>query len=139
MTAARRPQSDDRAGDLVVRRFSDAGWADQANEGDNSAERLARAKQAGYRRKQLLAGEGDVHLTYVRMGPGFTVDPHSHDAQEIIHIIGGSLTPDGSSDELTRGDSLVIPSGHIYGFRTGDDGVEFLIYRPRAAGIDHVT
>jgi quercetin dioxygenase-like cupin family protein len=126
-------------GEFVVRKFSDGKWSDESSPGDNPAAMMARAKAAGYRRKQLLAGEGDVHLTYIEMGPGFTVEPHSHNAREIIHILDGGLTPAGGGDELGTGDSLVIPAGHVYGFTCGGDGVKFLIFRPSAAGIDHVA
>jgi quercetin dioxygenase-like cupin family protein len=122
----------------VIRRFEASEWSDQSKPGDNSEEMLERARAAGYRRKPLLTGEGDVFLTYVEMGPGFTVAPHSHDAQEIIHVIGGSLTPSGTDTELTTGDSVVIPAGHVYGFQCGDEGVKFLIFRPSEAGIAHV-
>ena len=125
--------------ELLIRRFDDGKWADEAHEGDNPAEMMERAKASGYRRKSLLAGEGEVHLTYIEMGPGFTVDPHSHNAQEVIHVLDGGLTPAGSDSELTAGDSLVIPAGYVYGFTCGQRGVKFLIFRPSDAGIEHVS
>jgi quercetin dioxygenase-like cupin family protein len=124
--------------ELLVRKFDDGEWADESTAGENPAEMMARAKESGYRRKRLLAGEGDVHLTYIEMGPGFTVDPHSHNAREVIHVLAGGLTPAGTADELTAGDSLVVPAGNVYGFTCGSEGVKFLIFRPSDAGISHV-
>jgi quercetin dioxygenase-like cupin family protein len=125
--------------DLTVRRFETSEWSEEETKGDNTAEQLERARAGGYRRKRLLAGEGDVFLTHVEMGPGFVVEPHSHNAREVIHVLAGSLTPQGGGDELTTGDSIVIPAGHVYGFRCGKNGVKFLIFRPTQAGIDHVA
>src|SRR3954453_12474481 len=112
--------------ELLIRRFDDGDWADESHAGESPTEMMERAKASGYRRKQLLRGEGDVHLTYIEMGPGFTVDPHSHNAREVIHVLEGGLTPAGSQDELTAGDSLVIPAGYVYGFTCGREGVKFL-------------
>lgn len=118
---------------LVVRRFEEIAWAEE--EAGDDPERLQAAREAGFRRKRLLQGEGDTFMSYVEMGPGLTVDPHSHDSREIIHILAGSLRPVGSDDELTAGDSLVVPEGFSYGFRCGSEGVKFVVIRPSEAGI----
>jgi quercetin dioxygenase-like cupin family protein len=125
-------------GDVMISRFADGEWAEEGKPGENTTEQLERARRAGYRRKRLLAGEGGVFLTHVEMGPGFTVTPHTHDVQEVIHVVAGSLLPDGVDAELRAGDSLVVPAHAVYGFRVGAEGVTFLIYRPAAAGIVHL-
>jgi hypothetical protein len=63
------------------------------------------------------------------------VESHAHSAAEVIHIVAGSLTPAGVDAPLTAGDSLVVPAGAEYGFRVGEEGVRFLIFRPSAATI----
>jgi quercetin dioxygenase-like cupin family protein len=128
----------DEMSGFSVHRFDEAAWRDQRTEGDNSDEMLERARAAGYRRKPLISGDESVFLTWVEMGPGFEVEPHSHDGSEVIHILSGSLTPTGLATPVGAGDSVVIPAGEIYGFRCGDEGVRFLIYRQVDAGIAHV-
>lgn len=124
---------------IEVRRFDELPWAENPAGGNTSDEQLARARASGYRRKPLLVGEGDVHLTHVQMGPGMRVEPHSHSAVEAIHVVAGSLTPDGEEAPLGPGDSIVVPAGGVYGFEVGPDGVSFLIFRPSEATITHVT
>jgi quercetin dioxygenase-like cupin family protein len=121
-------------GQVEIRRFDSLPWSDDVVEGDDG-ERMRRAAAQGYRRKPLLQGEQDVHLTHIQMGPGMEVEPHSHSAAEVIHVLAGSLTPHGADAALTAGDSLVVPAGADYGFRVGADGVKFLIFRPSAAAI----
>jgi quercetin dioxygenase-like cupin family protein len=77
-------------------------------------------------------------LTYVEMGPGWTVPPHSHTAKEIIHVLDGSLTPSGSDQPLGAGGSLVVGADVVYGFSCGPTGVKFLIYRQNDAAIKFV-
>jgi quercetin dioxygenase-like cupin family protein len=125
-------------GGFSIQRFDELAWRDQRAEGDNRDEMLERARASGYRRKPLITGDEGVFLTYVEMGPGFTVEPHSHDGGEIIHVIGGSLTPAGVDEPVGPGDSIVVPAGQVYGFRCGEEGVRFLIYRQVDAGIAHV-
>jgi quercetin dioxygenase-like cupin family protein len=123
---------------IEVRRFEELPWAENPAGGNTTDDQLERARAAGYRRKPLLAGEGDVHLTHVEMGPGMRVEPHSHSAVEAIHVVAGSLTPDGEAP-LAVGDSIVVPAGGVYGFTVGDEGVSFLIFRPSEASITHVS
>ncbi len=121
--------------DITIRRFSDLPWtADQPADTTDEA-RLAKATVAGYKHKRLLKGEGDTYLNYVEMGPGFEVAPHSHNAREVIHVLGGSLTPHSTDAELTSGDSLVVRAGASYGFRCGSEGVRFIVMRPADASI----
>lgn len=122
-----------------VHRFDDAHWRDQRAEGDNSDAMLERARASGYRRKPLITGDEGVFLTYIEMGPGFTVEPHSHDGGEVIHVLSGSLTPTGVAQPVGAGDSVIVPAGQVYGFRCGDEGVRFLIYRQVDAGISHAN
>ncbi len=121
--------------ELIIRRLASMPWAESSASVDD--EQLAAARAAGYRRKQILSGEGETFLIYVEMGPGFTVKPHSHDAGEVIHILDGSLTPSGYDEALIKGDSVVISAGQRYGFECGSAGVKFLIIRPADAGIDY--
>ena len=124
-------------GDIVIRRFDELAWTEDGPADADAAQRMAAAKAAGYKHKRLLAGEGDTYMNYVEMGPGFEVAAHSHDVREVIHVLGGSLTPEGTDRELGVGDSLVVPAGATYGFRCGSQGVRFIVMRPGDAAISY--
>jgi quercetin dioxygenase-like cupin family protein len=95
---------------------------------------LERAIENGYRRKRLLERD-DAHLTYVEMGPGWVVPPHSHSTGEVIFLLEGSLTPDSTGEALHAGDSISVPAHASYGFTCGGEGVRFLVMRPGEATV----
>jgi len=122
---------------IEIRRFDELPWKENPAGGNTTDEQLEEARAGGYGRKPLLAGEGGLHLTFVQMGPGLRVEPHSHSAAEAIHVLAGSLTPDGEDRPLATGDSLVVPAEGVYGFTVGPNGVSFLIFRRSEASITH--
>lgn len=122
---------------IEIRRFDELPWKENPAGGNTTSEQLEQARAAGYGRKPLLVGEGGMHLTFVQMGPGLRVEPHSHGAAEAIHVLAGSLTPDGDVVPLETGDSLVVPADGVYGFTVGPHGVSFLIFRLSEASITH--
>jgi hypothetical protein len=52
---------------------------------------------------------------------------HSHDADCLYYIIGGSLKM--GTEELRAGDGFFVPAGARYQYRPGLDGVEVLEFR----------
>jgi mannose-6-phosphate isomerase-like protein (cupin superfamily) len=55
--------------------------------------------------------------------------PHSHSADELIHVLDGSITL--GAHVVGPGQTVAIAAGQRYGFRS--DGFRFLNYRPTVA------
>jgi quercetin dioxygenase-like cupin family protein len=71
--------------------------------------------------------DGALQLQDVRYPPHSVIEPHAHRIDEIIFVTEGQLHV--GAHVLVGGDSLYIPSHTLYGFRSGDDGVRFLLFR----------
>ena len=97
-------------------------------------ELIEAAQKSGARRKFLARGEGGFHSQHSEFPAGFEVPPHSHDHDEMIVVVDGSLTMLGGGPTLGSGDSMVLGAGLEYGFAAGDDGVTFLTIRTGVAG-----
>lgn len=69
-------------------------------------------------------------LFEVSYGPNAHIAVHAHDEDEIMYIVGGEML--FGAQTLKPGSSLFIQGGAYYSFKTGDDGLRFLNFRPRA-------
>ena len=67
-------------------------------------------------------------LIEVRMQPNATVGVHAHDADEIIYVVAGEMR--FGSKVLKPGSSLFVQGGAFYSFGAGDEGLQFLNFRP---------
>ena len=93
------------------------------------------AQKAGARRKYLARGEGGFFSQYSEFPAGFTVPMHTHDHNEIIVCMRGSLTMLGDAGPTLRtGDSMVLIGGYEYGFTAGPDGMAIVTIRTAVAG-----
>ena len=93
------------------------------------------ALAAAVQRKIVTAGPIGGHVTVNAMPAEHVVLPHQHDCDEVIYILDGEITVGGADDALSAGDALVIPARTTYGFRVGQEGVRFLLIRPREASM----
>ena len=71
-----------------------------------------------------------IHINSV--SPNDVNTPHSHDEDEVIVIVEGSLTVTGDRTCGT-GTVIYIEKDTEYGFTAGPEGVRFLIIRPGLA------
>jgi len=77
------------------------------------------------------AGTADsLQLVEIRYQPDSEIQLHSHDADEIIYILEGSMKIGNRT--VGPGASLFIAGGTFYGFRAGPDGLHILNFRPRS-------
>lgn len=106
---------------------------DEAKAATAPVELIEAAQKSGARRKFLARGEGGFHSQHSEFPAGFEVPPHSHDHDEMVVIIDGSLTMLGGGPTLGSGDSMVLRAGHEYGFVADDDGVAFITIRTGVA------
>ena len=76
-------------------------------------------------------GDGATpQLFEVSYGPNAHIAVHAHDEDEIMYIVDGEML--FGSQSLRPGSSLFIQGGAYYSFRSGDRGLRFLNFRPRA-------
>lgn len=78
-------------------------------------------------RKRLVQGDGGFYIQIVRLPPGFSAPPHSHDHAEVFMVLSGSCVFDGQP--MVEGDSTVVAADQPYSFTAGDRGLEFLVVR----------
>lgn len=129
-TGGRRRQ-DVMTSPIVARRFSELEWQEgrPANvDGGGTDERGVP------RRAWLCHGEVGMHVQRVHMPPGNVVRPHSHNRDELMLVLEGSLELDGFGS-FGVGDAVVISANEPYGFVVGPDGLEFLIIRTGQANL----
>lgn len=93
------------------------------------------AQRSGARRKYLARGEGGFFSQISWFPAGYTVPMHSHDHDEMIMVLDGSLMLLGGGATLKRFDSMVLEAGFSYGFTAGEQGMTFLTVRAAEANI----
>jgi quercetin dioxygenase-like cupin family protein len=108
-------------------------WPDETKTATAPRELVEQAQRSGAKRKFLARGEGGFYSQYSVFPPGFTVPLHSHDHDEMIIVLEGSLTMLDDGPTLGAHDSMVLIGGHEYGFTAGADGMTFMTIRPGAA------
>ena len=105
-------------------------WPDESLAPTAPRELVEQAKRSGARRKYLARGEGGFFTQYSEFPAGFTVPMHSHDHNEVILCMTGSLTMLGNDGPTLRpGDSMVLIGGYEYGFTAGPDGMAIVTIR----------
>ena len=105
-------------------------WPDENLAPTAPRELVEKAKQTGARRKYLARGEGGFFSQYSEFPAGFTVPMHTHDHNEVIVCMRGSLTMLGDAGPTLRtGDSMVLIGGYEYGFTAGPDGMAIVTIR----------
>jgi mannose-6-phosphate isomerase-like protein (cupin superfamily) len=68
-----------------------------------------------------------LHVSYAWFKSGYPLPLHSHDADCYYLVIAGSMHV--GTEELGKGDGVLIPAGAPYTVSPGDAGVEFLEMR----------
>jgi quercetin dioxygenase-like cupin family protein len=110
--------------------LDDVEWPDESLAPTAPRDLVAKAKQSGARRKYLARGEGGFFSQYSEFPADFTVPTHSHDHNEVIVCLRGSLTMLGSDGPTLRdGDSMVLIGGYEYGFTAGPEGMAIVTIR----------
>ena len=89
----------------------------------------AKAGETGARTLTLFKEPGDqgMSLVYAWFKGGFVLPRHSHDADCLYYVIGGSLQM--GSVKLGPGDGVFIPADDAYTYEVGPAGVEVLEFR----------
>lgn len=91
---------------------------------------FARLIDAGFHEGEtvkLLFSAPGFSLTYAWFKSRFPLPRHSHDADCLYYVVGGSLTL--GSEVLGKGDGFFVPADGAYAYTPGPDGVEVLEFR----------
>jgi quercetin dioxygenase-like cupin family protein len=127
----------------VLLRYHDIDWdrpLESSAPGTAPPEEMVRAaERLGARRKRLARGEGGFYLNRSVLPPGYVIPPHRHDHAELLVVLAGGCTVSGGADDgtvLRADDAIVIHANHEYGFRCGDQGMEFLTIRTGEASVE---
>ncbi len=96
---------------------------------DGSEQHVAGRDDAA--RKRLVQGDEGFYTQIVRLPPGFSAPPHSHDHAEVFMVLSGSCVFDGRPMGIR--DSTVVAANETYSFVAGDEGLEFLVVRTAPA------
>lgn len=84
----------------------------------------------------LTRGATEISVVRQRQRPGGTNPPHTHDREEVLTALAGSLkvTLGDRAQRLAAGDTVIIPAGTTHRIENaGDQPAEWLIIAP--AGI----
>ena len=124
----------------TVFHYAQIDWDDPGRGGNPAVappkELVEQAKKTGARRKKLVQGEGGFFMNRSFLPAGFRVPPHTHDHDEMLVVLKGGCSIDGSVGELEADDTVVIRANHSYGFTCGPEGMEFLTIRRGEAKVD---
>lgn len=85
----------------------------------------------------LFRGEGDDGFSLVKawFGPHYVLPRHSHDGDCMYYVVEGSVVM--GSQVLEAGDGFFVPSGALYAYEAGPEGVVVLEFRTRTSfGMD---
>jgi mannose-6-phosphate isomerase-like protein (cupin superfamily) len=117
---------EDQMSERKVYRFGEQEWHVPTSDGTDEQE-SAEAGRKGAKRRFLAQGDSGFFVQVVDIPPNFDAPAHSHDHAEIFMVLEGSAIVDGET--LGPYDMTVVPENGVYGFRSGAEGVRFLVVR----------
>lgn len=79
---------------------------------------------------RVIYSSQNMHIAYAWFKSGFPLPLHSHDADCFYQIVAGTMRV--GSEELRKGDGVLIPAGTPYTVTPGEAGVEFIEVRSTA-------
>lgn len=61
-------------------------------------------------------GSRQIEMWVGRMDAGASTPPHTHDTEEVVHVLSGSgwVTLDGREIAYQAGDTLILPAGIVH-------------------------
>ncbi|TVV76660.1 cupin domain-containing protein [Sphingomonas solaris] len=95
---------------------------------EEGLQRFVGAGVSGGAMARVLFSSADMHVSYAWFKSGFPLPLHSHDKDCFYQVIAGSMRV--GTEELGKGDGLLIPGGVPYTVTPGAEGVEFIEVRP---------
>lgn len=117
-----------RARDAVPLEQSDVMYGEPITEVEaEGSRRVAEAGFMGGHEAKVLFSLPGMSLAYVWFKSGFPLPRHSHNADCLYYIVGGSLRI--GHEELGVGDGFFVGDGVPYAYTPGPDGVEVLEFR----------
>lgn len=87
-------------------------------------------------------GAGEVSVIRQRQQPGGFNPPHSHDREEVMVVLSGSVTIALAEETvaLASGDAMIVPAGTSHQVEnSGDRPAEWLLVAPAGIRFFHAT
>jgi quercetin dioxygenase-like cupin family protein len=102
---------------------------------DSMMEGFGRLAQLAIPREQIeniklvfsLGGDSPMSLVHTWFKSGFVLPRHTHSADCLYYIVGGSLVL--GTQTLGKGDGFFVPAGDTYTYTAGPEGLEILEFR----------
>lgn len=91
-------------------------------------DRLPSGERDGYYFFHHEGSASEPQLFEVKLPPHRKVDPHAHDADEIIVVTEGEIHL--GKQVYGAGSSVFVPKMTLYSFQAGPQGLTFLNFRP---------
>lgn len=101
----------------------------ERNISDEERDKLRQGELTSEYRMREPGGDDFPQLVELRYQPDSEIRLHSHDEDEIIYILEGSMRINNRT--VGPGSCLTIPGGVFYGFHAGPEGLRILNFRPR--------
>lgn len=96
---------------------------------DDERSKLQQGELTSEFRMREPGGADFPQLVELRYQPNAEIQIHSHDEDEIIYVLKGSMRI--GNRIVGPGSTLTVPGGVFYGFHAGPDGLKILNFRPR--------
>lgn len=101
----------------------------ERNISEEERDKLRQGELTSEYRMREPGGDDFPQLVELRYRPDSEIRLHSHDEDEIIYVLEGSMRINNRT--AGPGSCLTIPGGVFYGFHAGPDGLRILNFRPR--------
>lgn len=112
--------------DRTVYHFEEQEWHVPIAAGNDEQDSIE-AGRKGAKRRFLAQGDSGFFVQIVEIPPNFDAPAHSHNHAEVFMVLEGSVIVDGET--LGAYDMTVVPENGVYGFKSGPEGVRFLVVR----------
>jgi hypothetical protein len=96
----------------------------------------AQVPRDGFGDTKMLFSNPKMSLCWAWFKSGYVLPRHSHNADCLYYVLGGSLRL--GSVWLKAGDGFFVPSDHGYTYDVGPEGVEVLEFRSAPEGFNFV-
>lgn len=91
--------------------------------------RLGDAELASHVAFHELGDESSLQLFEIAYEPGAAIEVHSHQEDEIIYVVAGSMKLGPKT--VPPGTSVFVSADTLYSFEAGPEGLRMLNFRPR--------
>jgi mannose-6-phosphate isomerase-like protein (cupin superfamily) len=101
------------------------------SDGAEMSAKVPQAEQLGQETAYHFPGsDRELQLFEIRCAPDTQFHPHAHYEDEILYVVEGEIR--FGRRRYPAGSAVYVPSGTLYSFQSGPDGLRVLNFRPRS-------